>query len=490
MATTLDAVLGLPMAKVSAAYASLGLTLSTALSKATMAKAVAEAIDRGRLTLAGVRGMAPATPQPVPAPAGVSHSDLASLNTALTAAIGNVAAQAETATRAGIAAGVAADNARDRLDRLDVMVSDLGRSIKGQIETLADSVGRIKVDPSTVDAAIRAAVESAFQPIAQVAQANGTESAVLAVAQAQATGQGSALDVFGVDVRDVKGRPLMFATYGHPDAPAIDPCFIWTESIIRHLYIAHANGRNIWMGGPAGTGKTQTAQQFAARTGRMFRRFVFDRFSTRDDFLGAMGLDAGSTRFEPGPVLDAYCTPGAVCLLDEVGMGQPAALSALNAFLERGAQVAYADRVWHRGVGNMFLAADNSLGQGDTSGRFAGVQAMNTAFLERFSLVLPFNYLDPDTEAQALVKHTGCTRTLADHLVSALGVIRGKVNTGDIVDAPSIRQMVAFIEACHVLPVAEAWRSAITARQPAESEAGLAAAFAACINQSLVEGEI
>jgi cobaltochelatase CobS len=321
------------------------------------------------------------------------------------------------------------------------------------------------------------------------AEANETSSQVLKAAQAGPTGKASALDLFGLDLSDVKGAPLMFATYDHPEAPDVDPCFIWQESIVRHLHIAQANGRNLWLGGPAGTGKTQTMLQFAARTGRMFRRFVFDRFTTRDDFLGATGLDNGSTVFQPGPVLEAYTTPGAVCLLDEVGMGQPAALSALNAFLERQAQVAYAGQVWHRAPGTMFPAADNSLGQGDTSGRFAGVQTMNTAFLERFSLLVPFAYLPASLETEALVRHTGCTPAMAAHVVDAVGHIRGRVAGGEIIDAPSIRQMVAFIEACRVLDPSEAWRSTIGARQPAESEAGMAAAYAACINESLIRVE-
>jgi MoxR-like ATPase len=117
------------------------------------------------------------------------------------------------------------------------------------------------------------------------------------------------------------------------------------------------------------------------------------------------------------------------------------------------------------------------------------VQPMNVAFGERFSLVVPFKYLDPATEAEALTRHTGCTAALAAHLVAAMGVLRSKVDSGDVIDAPSIRQMVAFIEAAQVLPVAEAWRSAIAARQPAESEAALAAVYGACIDEALVTRE-
>jgi len=518
MSTTANALMGMPMGIIAAAY--FGATgNSPTNSKTQMVQALARMVDSGSITLADVRrlGQAQATGQQIaavsrgmaaPAPQAPAAPSVGAamltrvdslekaLNLAVTemqttdARLSNLGqVQGSMQTRLG-ALGQDIGTLAGRVDAAAHAAAAETKSLRAQVQTLAESVGQIKVPASEMQAAMRQAVEAAFAPIRAAAEANGTESEVLAQVQAGPVEEQEAAQVFGLDVRDTKGRPLMFSVYAHPEAPQVDPSFIWTEGIIRHLHIAQQHGRNLWMGGPAGTGKTQTAQQFAARTGRMFRRFVFDRFSTRDDFLGATGLDNGSTRFEMGPVLEAYTTPGAVCLLDEVGMGQPAALSALNAFLERGAQVAYADRVWHRGAGTMFLAADNSLTQGDTSGRFAGVQAMNTAFADRFSLVVPFAYLDADTEAEALCKHTGCTRALADHLVRCLGIVRTKVSTGDIIDPPSIRQMIAFIESLQVLEPAEAWRSAIAARQPAESEAALAQVFAACIDLSLIAQEI
>lgn len=521
MAVTLhtqNALMGLPMGIIAAAY--FAVTKQPSLnSKSQMVAALARHVDSGQITIADVRRLGqaqaampvpqPSRPAPVfqpaaPAPSNTSaDTEIRHIRDDLTQVRSNldrVADGLEKVTQAhgksldtlmqtGMDMGQQINRLSVRLDTSTQASQAEAKSLRAQVQTLADGLGQIKVDPSEITQAIRAQVEQAFAPIAAAAEANETSTQVLKAAQAGPTGKASALHLFGLDLFDVKGQPLMFTTYSHPEAPDVDPCFIWQESIIRHLHIAQANGRNLWLGGPAGTGKTQTMQQFAAKTGRTFRRFVFDRFTTRDDFLGATGLDNGSTVFQPGPVLEAYTTPGAVCLLDEVGMGQPAALSALNAFLERQAQVAYAGQVWHRAPGTMFPAADNSLGQGDTSGRFAGVQTMNTAFLERFSLLVPFAYLPASLETEALVRHTGCTAALAAHVVDAVGHIRGRMAGGEIIDAPSIRQMVAFIEACRVLEPAEAWRSTIGARQPAESEAGMAAAYAACINESLIRNE-
>lgn len=490
----------LPLATVAAAYGRL-VPGGTAVGKAAQAQVLHDLARSGKISLGDITNSRriPAPLAAAPAPA-VSPAALAGAMTqfnGLAADIQGVAVAVQTVTAqvktlredtanslsgigrnvAGLEAGLKAHGAQ-----LSVLTQDLG--------SLRSQVSQIKIDPAEAAAAIRAAVLAEWAPFRQAVEAAGTQAEAVAVAEAGPVGRASALDLFGLDLLDAKGQPLMFDTYAHPEAPAVDPCFIWTEAIVRHLYIAQAHGRNLWMGGPAGTGKTQTAQQFAARTGRMFRRFVFDRFATRDDFLGATGIVDGDTDFAMGPVLEVYTTHGAICLLDEVGMGQPAAMSALNAFLERAAQVAYAGKVWHRAPGSMFVAADNSLTQGDTSGRFSGVNGMNTAFSERFSLVVPFAYLDADTEVEALRRHTLCSDRLARHVVSILAILRSKVDTGDIIDPPSIRQAVAFVEALSVLTPAEAWRSAIAARQPAESEVALAAVFASSVDQTLISEEI
>ena len=521
--STLNTLMGMPMGVIAAAFNAVSKQAPTN-SKSGMARVVAQAVDQGQITLYDVRNILlarqpiPATvsqpvpafpaqaPAPTPVPQAVAQAIAAvqlnvnNLNASVAQAAQDISsldaraanlgqAQASMHARLG-QLGTDIAGLHGRVDIAAQASHDESKSLRAQVQALADKVGQINLPADEVAATIRAAVQDAFGPLMSAAQANGTQAAVLAEVQSQPAGRASCLDVFGVDLRHRDGSPLMFTTWGHPEAPTVDGCFIWTEPVLRHLWAAQEFGRNLWMGGPAGTGKTQTAEQFAARTGRMFRRFVFDRFSTRDDFLGATGLDSGSTTFQMGPVLEVYTTPGAVCLLDEIGIGQPAAISSLNAFLERQARVAYAGTVWHRAGGTMFLAADNSLGQGDTSGRFAGVQSMNTALLDRFSLVMPFHYLAPGIEAEALTRHTGCSMVLAQHVVAALAAVRQRVALGEVIDSPSIRQMVAFIEACRVLEPAEAWQSAITARQPAESEVGLGAVFAASIDADLIVREL
>jgi hypothetical protein len=99
-------------------------------------------------------------------------------------------------------------------------------------------------------------------------------------------------------------------------------------------------------------------------------------------------------------------------------------------------------------------------------------------------------YLPESVEVDAVVKHTRCTVKLAKHVVQCINHARAKVETGDIVDAPSLRQIVAFIRALAGLSVDDAWASTIASKQPAESAVAMQAIKAACLNNQVIEGEL
>ena len=347
------------------------------------------------------------------------------------------------------------------------------------------------VDPSDVSAAVAVAVAAAIRPIndALAGASDSVKAAVMTVIAAPVDTE-TCQYAFDVPVTNRHGKPLTIDIWGHPDSPPVDPHYIWTENLIRHLVLAQRTGENIWLGGPKGTGKSEAAKQWAAKTDRMFTRINFTKHTSPEDFVGAVGLVNGQTEFVPGDFLRAFVTPGAVILLDEVSNSDPANLAILNALLEPNSHVNIGGQVWTRAPGVMIMGADNTLGNGDDSGRYAGTRSMNSSLLDRFARVLPFKYLPEATEVQALVRHTGCTEKLARHVVKAINVARAKVDTGDIVDAPSLRQLVAFIRALDLLSVNEAWETTIAAKQPPESLLALEAIRIASIDESLIEGEI
>jgi len=364
-------------------------------------------------------------------------------------------------------------------------------AVAARAEALALKGSGAAVDPAAVQAAVKAAVQAAIEPInAALAVADpGTVERVLSVV-AGPVRQDSCLNIFGIDLLDRKGNSVMVDLWDNAAAPAVDPCYIWSETLLAHLILSQNTGENLWLGGPKGTGKSEAAKQFAARTGRPFTRINFTKHTALEDFVGALGLVNGATEFVEGDFLMAFACPGAIILLDEPTNADPGNLAVLNGLLEPGARVNLGGAVRTRAAGVLVLGADNTLGHGDDSGRYAGTRLMNSSLLDRFARVLPMTYLPEAVEVDAVVKHTGCSVKLATHVVKCINHARAKVETGDIVDAPSLRQIVAFIRALAGLSVDDAWASTIASKQPAESAVAMAAIKAACLNSQVIEGEL
>jgi MoxR-like ATPase len=342
------------------------------------------------------------------------------------------------------------------------------------------------LDEDKINAEVASAIAKAFKPFAQAVKDAKAEDVIAGATSATIVDRKSTLDVFGIDVKDFKGDPVMVDIWNAPNAPAIDPNFVWQEGILRHLLLSQTLGENAWFGGPKGTGKSAVAKEFAARTGRAFTRINFHKYTTADDYAGAVGLENGATVFKKGAFLQAFTTPSTVVLLDEISMADAGELAPLNGFLEENSAVNYGGFVHRRAQGVLVFAADNTMTNGDPSGRYAKTQNMNSSLADRFARVIPFTYLDKDQEVEAIVRHTKCHPMLAEHVINAINAARAKVSTGDVIDAPSIRSALAFIRALNVLSVDEAWESTITSRQPEESRTALDAIKAAYINASVL----
>jgi MoxR-like ATPase len=94
-------------------------------------------------------------------------------------------------------------------------------------------------------------------------------------------------------------------------------------------------------GGTRAQGKSETARQFAAYTGRSFVRINFHKFTTTEDYVGAIGLEDGQTVFKQGDFLKAFTSPSTVILLDEVTNADAGELATLNGFLRPNSAVTY-----------------------------------------------------------------------------------------------------------------------------------------------------
>lgn len=364
------------------------------------------------------------------------------------------------------------DNIVDVNKRLESAVNQLSRDIQS-----ANSAPAIDASAAVADA-----VERAFGKFRQLVEDNGAEQIVADAVGVRVIGQKTALDVFGIDIRDASGNPVLVNLFNHPEAPAIDDSYIWPEAALRYALLAQSQSieefsaipPNVWFAGDRGTGKSQFAIQFAARTGAQLVRINFDRHLERLDFIGSKGLVNGETVWQDGTFLKAFKQPGTVILLDEFGFANPANVANLQALLEPNAAVTYDGFTHRRASGVVVFAADNSTGNRDDSNRFRGVQEQNSALLDRFPYTTVFEFLPAKVESALIQKRTGATKQLADAIVKVLNVARKETESGEIIDAPSLRQAFALATAITAgINADAAWNATITNKSPSESRAAL-----------------
>ena len=244
---------------------------------------------------------------------------------------------------------------------------------------------------------------------------------------------------------------------------------------------------NVWLAGERGTGKTEFVTQVASRLGRRLFKVSFDESIERTEFIGGNTILNGNVVWKEGIITQAIQHTGAIVLLDEIGFARAQNLAVLHAVTEpsphralviseTGVRIPVASHV-------VFFCADNSNGHGDATGNFAGVRDQNTAFIDRFSYTLEFEYLPHDAEVALLCTRTGIPHDASNVLVTFANTAREKARAGLLTQPPSLRQLFAWARAIQKgVPVSIAFENAIVNKFPADCEAELRGVFSATID--------
>ena len=237
--------------------------------------------------------------------------------------------------------------------------------------------------------------------------------------------------------------------WNDPNAPVLDPLYKFSAEQLHSAICSIKRGRNVWLAGPAGTGKTEFVKNLCAGLGRAFVRVSFDSGAERYEFIGGERVRNGSTVYQDGIVLRGFRRPGAVILLDEVSFARPEYLSALHAPLEPNGTITISEtgEVVNKAPGVIFFAADNSNGRGDFTGMYVGVREMNIAFVNRFAKTIVFGYMPPDMESKVIAARTSCDPALAQMIVSFLTVCRAAGDSAQLDHVPTLREAFYLAEA-------------------------------------------
>lgn len=226
---------------------------------------------------------------------------------------------------------------------------------------------------------------------------------------------------------------------------SLNGAYSMPERVRKVFALATATGMNLWLYGPKGAGKTEAARHWAESQERPFVRVQFDASTERADIIGGWGLENGKTVFKHGVIAMAIQQEGAVILLDEITYARPENLASLQGLLEgKELRIAETGEVIPIAEGVQFVAADNTNGAGDNTGRYSGTRPLNAAFVDRFGLMLEMPGHSKEKIAEIVRGRTGCSAVHAAVIGHFAHLAQQKVASGILSDAPSIRGLCAW----------------------------------------------
>jgi cobaltochelatase CobS len=338
--------------------------------------------------------------------------------------------------------------------------SFVGRDVESLVSHALSPVEGLIADRKLAE--LRALVSplamAAAKPVVEVRETiKLVEASALSVAAAGVstkTGEKTARALFGFSKseggKDFKAAldGARVAVYSSAQAPAINPDFIWTPELAAVLSAADSKRKSVLLFGPAGTGKTTAAMQYAARTGRPFMRIAFDRTTEPADLKGGRyPSESGGIEWHDGNLTRAFRVPGMVLLLDEPTLLRSGSLAVLQTALDERFLVLDSGEVVHAADDLFVIAADNTDMTGDATGRYIDTAPVNLAFGDRFAWRVAVDYLPEAKEIDAISTQTGLHREATKFMVEYATKTRNEANGGTLTAPVTTRRLIAWASA-------------------------------------------
>lgn len=201
-----------------------------------------------------------------------------------------------------------------------------------------------------------------------------------------------------------------------------------------------ARRRNVWMVGPAGSGKTTAGHAVAKALSLRFFSISVGPQTTQSQIFGFMVFTANDAenpaRYVSTVFRDAYQN-GGVFLIDEIDRGNPGVLTALNQAIENGL-CAFPDGMIQKHPDFVVIAAANTYGTG-ASREYVGALQLDAATLDRFVMV-PWNYDESLETDIAVATFTASGGTDMSILTAWLAKVR---HARERIAALKLRQVVS-----------------------------------------------
>ncbi|MEJ1998026.1 MAG: cobaltochelatase subunit CobS [Maritimibacter sp.] len=258
----------------------------------------------------------------------------------------------------------------------------------------------------------------------------------------------SVREVFGIDTDMVVPA---FET-GTDRVTELDPTYKFDPETTLAILAGFAHNRRVMIQGYHGTGKSTHIEQVAARLNWPTVRVNLDSHISRIDLIGkdAIKLRDGKqvTEFHEGILPWALRNPVAI-VFDEYDAGRADVMFVIQRVLEHDGKLTLLDQneiITPHKYFRLFATA-NTVGLGDTTGLYHGVQQINQAQMDRWSLVATLNYLSHDAETNIVLGkaphfNTDQGRKQVSQMVTVADLTRTAFMNGDLSTVMSPRTVI------------------------------------------------
>jgi len=263
-----------------------------------------------------------------------------------------------------------------------------------------------------------------------------------------------------VSVRQLFGieSDMEVLAYSEPDehVPETDADYRFDRPTTLAILAGFAKNRRVMVTGYHGTGKSTHIEQVAARLNWPCIRINLDSHISRIDLIGkdAIVLKDGKqiTEFREG-LLPWALQRATSLVFDEYDAGRPDVMFVIQRILEAESRLTLLDqnRVIRPHPAFRLFATSNTVGLGDTTGLYHGVQQINQAQMDRWNIVATLNYLPHDQEVDIVLAKcpdydTPEGRETIAAMVSLADLTRSGFINGDISTVMSPRTVITWAE--------------------------------------------
>lgn len=245
---------------------------------------------------------------------------------------------------------------------------------------------------------------------------------------------------------------LGFSDDTNPAIPQRHDDYVFRREVLRDVlaFLRKPNGDALFITGPTGSGKTSVVNEVCARLNwpvqqlTLNNRFEFAQLTGHFTYAADKPGEAPQMRFQYGP-LSVAMREGHVLILNEIDLADAGELAGLNDILE-GRPLVLAENAGEIIKPHPFfrvVATANSCGNGDSTGRYMGVQLQNLAFLDRFRF-MEVPYQDSSVEEKLLSDSVPSMKPLAAAMVKLANEVRTLFEEGRISFTLSTRTLLRW----------------------------------------------